>query len=141
MDGDFDIDDLGGLLAIATANAANIQDRRGLLGALNWLGDRALAAAHLARSNTVAGSRRTIEEHYDAGNDMYKLFLDESMTYSCGVWTPGARQCAALHAVRGHLCMVALHGHAWWWFLGGGQRVVWCRECSVLCHRGAGRWS
>ena len=24
------------------------------------------------------------------GNDMYKLFLDASMTYSCGVWAKGA---------------------------------------------------
>lgn len=25
-----------------------------------------------------------------AGNDMYKLFLDASMTYSCGIWAKGA---------------------------------------------------
>lgn len=24
-----------------------------------------------------------------SGNDMYKLFLDDSMTYSCGIWAPG----------------------------------------------------
>jgi hypothetical protein len=28
------------------------------------------------------GSRKNIEEHYDAGNAMYKLFLDDSMMYS-----------------------------------------------------------
>jgi cyclopropane fatty-acyl-phospholipid synthase-like methyltransferase len=55
-----------------------------------------LAVAHLRhvlRDNTVAGSRKNIEEHYDLGNAMYKLFLDESMTYSCGVHTAacGAR--------------------------------------------------
>jgi len=37
------------------------------------------------RGNTVAGSRRNIEEHYDAGNAMYSLFLDESLTYSGGI--------------------------------------------------------
>ena len=42
------------------------------------------------RPNTLSGSRKNIEAHYDAGNDMYKLFLDESMTYSCGIYnSPG----------------------------------------------------
>jgi hypothetical protein len=36
-----------------------------------------------------AGSRKNIEEHYDAGNAMYKLFLDDSMMYSSAVHVPG----------------------------------------------------
>jgi cyclopropane-fatty-acyl-phospholipid synthase len=32
------------------------------------------------------GSRKNIEEHYDAGNAMYKLFLDETLTYSSGLY-------------------------------------------------------
>ena len=43
----------------------------------------------LNRPNTLAGARKNIEEHYDAGNDMYSLFLDPSMTYSCGIHSPG----------------------------------------------------
>lgn len=81
--------DLGSLMAIATANAVNIESTRGMLGIFNRLGSRALLLAHKARSNTVFGSRRNIEEHYDAGNAMYKLFLDKSMTYSCGIWDEG----------------------------------------------------
>lgn len=81
--------DLGSLMAVATANAINIESTRGMLGIFNRLGSRALLLAHKARSNTVFGSRRNIEEHYDAGNAMYKLFLDESMTYSCGIWDDG----------------------------------------------------
>lgn len=42
---------------------------------------------HLAKKNTVVGSRRNIEEHYDLGNDMYELFLDDTMTYSAGIHT------------------------------------------------------
>ena len=34
---------------------------------------------------STAGSRKNIEEHYDAGNAMYMSFLDASMTYSCGI--------------------------------------------------------
>jgi len=33
--------------------------------------------------NTPNGSRRHIAAHYDLGNDMFRLFLDDSMTYSC----------------------------------------------------------
>ena len=38
--------------------------------------------AHLRNRNSLKGSRRNIEYHYDLGNDFYKLWLDPSMTYS-----------------------------------------------------------
>jgi cyclopropane-fatty-acyl-phospholipid synthase len=40
----------------------------------------------LARANTLRGSRRNIQHHYDLSNDLYRLFLDESMMYSCAVF-------------------------------------------------------
>jgi len=36
--------------------------------------------------NTLQGSRQNIYAHYDLGNDFYELFLDETMTYSCGIF-------------------------------------------------------
>jgi cyclopropane-fatty-acyl-phospholipid synthase len=42
---------------------------------------------HRIRRNTIAGSRRNIEAHYDLGNDFYRLFLDETMTYSSALFT------------------------------------------------------
>ncbi len=42
--------------------------------------------AHRARRNTVTGARRNIEAHYDLGNDFYRLFLDETLTYSSAVF-------------------------------------------------------
>ena len=42
--------------------------------------------AHRARRNTVAQARRNIAAHYDLGNDFYRLFLDETMTYSSAVF-------------------------------------------------------
>ena len=57
------------------------------LGVVNWLGTQMQTLAHLARANTVEGSRKNISEHYDLGNDMYKLFLDnETWMYSSGVF-------------------------------------------------------
>jgi cyclopropane-fatty-acyl-phospholipid synthase len=39
--------------------------------------------AHWLHRNTRAGSRRNISAHYDLGNDLFRLFLDETMMYSC----------------------------------------------------------
>jgi len=41
---------------------------------------------HLLHRNTKLGSRRNILAHYDLGNEFYSLFLDETMTYSCGIF-------------------------------------------------------
>jgi len=40
---------------------------------------------HRFRKNTIEGSRKNIQAHYDLGNPLYELFLDKSMTYSCGI--------------------------------------------------------
>jgi cyclopropane-fatty-acyl-phospholipid synthase len=46
---------------------------------------------HGLRRNSRRGSRRNIEAHYDLGNDLFALFLDDTLTYSCGVFEhPGA---------------------------------------------------
>ena len=43
------VSNLGGLLAVATANATSIESNRGMLGWLNWAGDRLLHLAHRTR--------------------------------------------------------------------------------------------
>lgn len=46
---------------------------------------------HALRRNTLAGSRRNISAHYDLGNDFFECVLDDTLTYSCGIFTrPGA---------------------------------------------------
>ena len=42
--------------------------------------------AHRLRRNTITGSRRNIAAHYDLGNEFYRLFLDETLTYSSAVF-------------------------------------------------------
>ncbi len=37
-----------------------------------------------AVSNNLISSKENVEFHYDIGNDFYKLWLDDTMTYSCG---------------------------------------------------------
>jgi cyclopropane-fatty-acyl-phospholipid synthase len=39
--------------------------------------------------NTESGARRNIQRHYDLSNDLFALFLDPTMTYSCAIFEPG----------------------------------------------------
>ena len=40
----------------------------------------------LVRRNSISGSARNIQDHYDVGNDFYSLWLDRSMTYSSALY-------------------------------------------------------
>jgi cyclopropane-fatty-acyl-phospholipid synthase len=42
------------------------------------------------KRHSIARDRRAVTHHYDVSNDFFALFLDESMTYSCAVWSRGA---------------------------------------------------
>jgi cyclopropane-fatty-acyl-phospholipid synthase len=60
---------------------------------------------HALRRNTRRGSRRNIEDHYDLGNDFFQLLLDETMTYSCGIFENDASSlCEASEAKYDRLC-------------------------------------
>ncbi|XP_059653181.1 uncharacterized protein LOC132300200 isoform X2 [Cornus florida] len=41
---------------------------------------------HVSRQNTLTQARRNISRHYDLSNELFALFLDETMTYSCAVF-------------------------------------------------------
>ena len=63
-----------------------------------------LKAFHTLNRNSKEGSARNISAHYDLGNDLYELMLDETMMYSCAIYPrPGATlheaQVAKLDAV------------------------------------------
>jgi cyclopropane-fatty-acyl-phospholipid synthase len=44
----------------------------------------------LVRRNSISGSARNIQDHYDVGNDFYSLWLDKSMTYSSALFDGAA---------------------------------------------------
>ncbi|HEY0963640.1 MAG TPA: cyclopropane-fatty-acyl-phospholipid synthase family protein [Pseudomonadales bacterium] len=54
----------------------------------------ALRLWHRLRRNTRSGARRNIAAHYDLGNDFFRLFLDDTMAYSAGIF---ARTTDSLH--------------------------------------------
>ena len=45
--------------------------------------------------STVGNSARNIAAHYDLGNDFYRLMLDETMAYSCGIFADETTTLAA----------------------------------------------
>jgi cyclopropane-fatty-acyl-phospholipid synthase len=44
----------------------------------------------LFRRNKAKASRRNVAHHYDIGNDLYRLFLDKDLQYSCAYFTDPA---------------------------------------------------
>lgn len=82
MAGGWDCDDLVSLFRIMIANRRAL---RALTPAalLNVLGD---VVSHGLRANRPGQSRRNIVAHYDLSNELYALFLDETMTYSSALF-------------------------------------------------------
>ncbi len=83
MDGLWECDDLVALTRIAALNVGALDTfRRRLAPVLipvqRW-------ARWLAR-NTPMRSRKRIAAHYDLGNELFALFLDRTMMYSCAVF-------------------------------------------------------
>jgi cyclopropane-fatty-acyl-phospholipid synthase len=83
MDGLWSSPDLAGLLRLAALNREELALSGGWFRVPAQLG-RTLA--HRRRRNTRANARRNIAAHYDLGNDFYRLFLDETLTYSSAVF-------------------------------------------------------
>ncbi len=81
MEGFWSADDLTTVMRILALNQKAFEDiEKGLARLTAPL----YKFYHYVRKNTKTGSRRNILAHYDLGNDFYELFLDETMTYSCG---------------------------------------------------------
>jgi cyclopropane-fatty-acyl-phospholipid synthase len=53
--------------------------------------------------HTLARDRLAIRHHYDVGNDFFKQFLDDTMTYSCAYWQTGAQTLDEAQAAKREL--------------------------------------
>jgi cyclopropane-fatty-acyl-phospholipid synthase len=81
MAGDWTTEDLPGVLS---AFAANMRDM--IPPFLHKLRNAVLSVQPGHHDNTIEGARENIHQHYDLSNDLFTLFLDESMTYSSAVF-------------------------------------------------------
>ena len=83
VDGLWSSPDLAAVIRVGARNRAELALSTGLLRAPEQL---RRTVAHRLRRNTRLGARRNISAHYDLGNDFYRLWLDETMTYSSAVF-------------------------------------------------------
>lgn len=81
--GDWDCDDLTAFFRVFVRNRRAAGRFDGGLAALGRLRHRAY---HWLHDNTRAGSSRNIRAHYDLGNDFFRLWLDDTMAYSSGIF-------------------------------------------------------
>jgi cyclopropane-fatty-acyl-phospholipid synthase len=83
MAGEWSSPDLVALVQVVLANADVLTATP---APIRWLAELAEKLRHRLRDNTVAGSRRNIQRHYDLGNDFFRLFLDANLLYSCALY-------------------------------------------------------
>jgi len=83
LDGWWDTDDLTALVQVMVQNRAVLDSLE-----TGWarLALPLRRAWHAWRRNSRTGSRRNIAAHYDLGNEFFAEFLDETLTYSCGIF-------------------------------------------------------
>lgn len=83
VDGWWESDDLVAVVRVAARNVDAVDRVRAKLAAARvpyqW-------ARGLRGRNTVARARSDIHAHYDLGNELFELMLDETMMYSAGAW-------------------------------------------------------
>ena len=80
MEQDWDTDDL---VALTRIGARNMGRMDALRRAWHPVLHRAQRVADMVPHNDLAGSKRNIAAHYDLGNQLFSLFLDPTMMYSC----------------------------------------------------------
>ena len=74
---------LTSLVRIMVLNRDVMEDME---GGLAFLSAPLRKVLHWFNRNSKEGSRRNISAHYDLGNELFGLFLDDTMAYSCGIF-------------------------------------------------------
>jgi len=76
-------DDLVALIRLFVINREVLND---MDSRWSWVSQPFLKLFHFWNRNSKAGSARNIAAHYDIGNELYQLMLDDTMAYSCGIF-------------------------------------------------------
>jgi len=83
IEGEWDTDDLTGLIRLAARNLTVLNNLEGRFASISKTLEK---AKHQLRSNDKSGAKSNILAHYDLGNAMYERFLDPTMMYSSAVY-------------------------------------------------------
>ena len=83
VDGDWETPDLAQCLKVILDNDRHMHESKfNLVWPVRW----AHRVGHWLKKNSKSNSQKNISDHYDLGNKMFSLFLDESMAYSSAVY-------------------------------------------------------
>jgi cyclopropane-fatty-acyl-phospholipid synthase len=74
------------LVALVRLFVANREQMNRMDGGWSLVSRPLLKLFHWANRNSRKGSARNIAAHYDIGNELYQLMLDETMAYSCAIF-------------------------------------------------------
>jgi cyclopropane-fatty-acyl-phospholipid synthase len=137
MLGEWSSSDLVSLIRIMIANRRALR-RITPAAVLNIAGDKLI---HAVRANRLGQSRRNISAHYDLSNELYALFLDDTMTYSAAFFDSPAvtleeaqeakyRRLAEKIRIDGS-CHVLEIGCGWGGFASFAARTYGCRVTGI----------
>ena len=89
MAGDWDADDLSGLLTVFAHEMATLIPPK-----LQRLRDIVVQHQPRLHRGTTTATKRNISHHYDLSNELFALFLDPTLSYSSAIFeeTPGANR-------------------------------------------------
>ncbi|WP_422344028.1 class I SAM-dependent methyltransferase [Parasphingorhabdus sp.] len=90
--GEWESPDLVPVFDLFTRNRAGLKDTGRAAGIFRFIAKM----RHSRRHNDKARARQNIQYHYDLGNDFYGLWLDESMSYSSGLFEDASGKAATL---------------------------------------------
>ncbi len=100
-----DSPDAVALIKLAIINRRAVNFNKGPLRLVSKAANRRL---HLGRRNTVDQAKHNIHAHYDLGNAFFRLWLDETMTYSSALYSsPGEPLAEAQRNKYRALCELA----------------------------------
>lgn len=102
VDGEWETDSIERVISWAIQNVENSPSMSGSKVrsvALNLL-RISNRVQHVLRPNDERTARRNIAEHYDLGNDFYRLWLDPTMTYSSAYFTSATESLEAAQTAK-----------------------------------------
>jgi len=102
MSGYWTVSDLTALVRILLCNRELLD---GLEGSLARFSRPLRKLMHWAHRGTRRGARRNVAAHYDLGNDLFAVFLDQTMMYSCALFADAHITLQAAQSQRlGRIC-------------------------------------
>lgn len=148
VEGQWSCEDLPGLIRLMIRNSSTLSQ---LDDGWSRLLQPARRVTGWLNRNSRRGSRRNIAAHYDLGNRFFELFLDETMTYSSGVFETEQstlreaslakydRACRKLKLSPGdHVLEI---GTGWGGFAEHAAREYGCRITSTTISREQHAWA